>query len=488
MYGTMLSSAETATTSSTTPTLEVAKASSSTTFIGQRLCRCTLNFLRIFFPSIVFVKFFFSAIIPPLADNIIPLYFTGNIPDESGLAVASQFMFISIMLEIIQEGVGNSLFHYVGNHYKHNKDLALVAFKLSLVILLIGGVLLTIAMIAFTPQFVNFINTPESISEATKQFLYTSSFSLIPILLNTAFTNYLLISTSTYLLVAQIFSVLISFFVNLFMFGRQSFSLNWGIDQLGYYKIIQSVLSMAVSFTFVLIVEKMGPVKFFVKIPFFQDLKTNFKAFFRVSWGNFADSTVRNFFYFAVTLQFMNYLGADEAAAWSLLNVIIWGISLIPSNVVANYVKVKIGHNSYKSKIKQVAKESAISLVAWIILMTVLTASTWPILVSFFSTSNERVAALSIKLLYNVGWIFIVYACNNAIDSFFLGSGKTEYLFYQSFLTNLSVYFVPWILYLVGILTPTYWWVLSLFIAGISVDFCLTCYFCIIAWKQMPVD
>lgn len=474
---------------STSLTEDVASTSSSpTSSMKQRFCRFVIAFLKIFFPSTVFVKFFLSATIPPLADNIIPLYFTGNIPNEDGLAITSQFMFISIILEVIEEGVGNSLFHFVGTHYTLNKELALVAFKLSLVILLAGGALLTIIMVAFTPKFVDFIDTPESIAEDTKHFLYTSSFSFIPILLTKAFTNYLLISTSTYLVIAQIVTVLISFFVNFFMFGRQSFSLHWGIGELGYYKIVQSILALAVNFIFVLIVEKMGPISFFVKIPFFTNLKNNFKAFFRVSWGNFADSIVRNFFYFVVTLKFLNNLGAEEAAAWGLLNSIIWGIILIPGYVVANYVKVHIGLAPFRSKIKKIAKKSAICLLAWIFLMTILTASIWPILASFFSKYNEKVATLSLTMLYNVGWIYIIFACNNAIDSFFLGTGKTEYVFYQSFLTNLIIYFVPWILYLVGVLTPTYWWVLGLYIAGMLVDFCLTCFFCIIVWKSIPDD
>lgn len=460
---------------------------SPTTSEEKSFCRLVMRLIEVFFPSIVFVKFFLFSIIPPLADNIIPLYFTGNIPDQSSLAVASQFTFISIILEVVQEGVGNSLFHFVGTHYKTKKELALVAFKLSLVILFVAGFLLTITMMIFTPQFVDFIDTPESISEATKHFLYTSSFSFIPILLRTAFINYLLISTSTYLVVAQILIVAISFFVNFFMFGLQSFSLHWGIEQLGIYKIVQSILAMLVSFIFVLVVEKIGPVSFLVKIPFFKNLKNNFKIFFKVSWGNFADSIVRNFFYFVVTLKFLNNLGTSSSAAWGLLNNIMWGIILIPGFVVANYVKVRIGHNSVKSNIKQIAKESSICLVAWIVLMTVLTSTMWPMFASIFST-NKEVAALSLTMLYNVGWIFIIFALNNAIDSFFLGTGKTEYVFYQSFLTNMIVYFIPWILYLVGVLTPTYWWVLGLYIAGMLVDFCLTCYFCIIAWKSIPVN
>lgn len=453
--------------------------------ITMRLFSLLQKVVRIFFPSVIFAKFFASSIIPPLADNLIPLFFTGNIPNESGLAIASQFTFISIILEVMQEGVGNSLFHFVGIHYESNRPLSLIAFKLSLVVLLAGGVVMTLLMLLFTPQFVNFIDTPDTIAEETRIFLYTSSFSFIPTILNTAFANYLLISTSSWLVLSQLATVVLSFLNNFFLFGQHDWSLHWGIGELGYYKVIQSTLTMCVNFAFVLVVEKLSPIAFLVRVPFCRGLKTHCKAFFRISWGNFSDSAVRNFFYFVVTLKFMNNLGENETGAWNLLNSIIWGIILIPGYVVANYAKVCIGHNNSRVRIKTVAHECCVCLFAWILVVSVISGIFWSTFAGFFSKSNKEVQELSETMFHHVGWIFIIFVTNNAIDSFFYGTGKTEYVFYQSAITNMVVYFPPWILYLLNIIKPTYWWVIGLYIAGMLVDFVLTSFFCLRVWRSM---
>ncbi len=476
------------TTSTTTETEVngVNKNLPSNTSVRQRLIHLPLHCIKILFPSSIFLSFFLSAIIPSLATILIPMFFTGNIPDKCALSVYAQFMFISIVLKVIQDGVGNSLFHFVGTHYKRNKPLAISAFNLSLLVLFFVGITLTSVMLLFTKEFVKLIDTPETISEATKHFFYTSAFSYVPTLFTTAFTNYLFITTSKWLVVAQVVIVVASFAINFFTFGQQTISLHWGINGFGIYTVVQSTTTMVVSFGFVLLVEGMGPLTFFTKTSFLDDIKTNFIDFFSVSWGNFADSIVRNFFYFFVTLKFINHLGKDESAAWNLFNGIIWGIILLPAFVVANYIRVRIGHNSTKANIKEVLKESGFCLMAWIIIMTIVSGLTWSTLASFFSKSNQKAALISEGMLRDLGWVFVIYAYNNALNSIFLVTGKAPYIFYQSLAPNLIVYLIPWILHLFGILTPTYWLIMGLYIAGMLMSCCLTSYFGVIVWKSIP--
>lgn len=441
--------------------------------------------IKIFFPSVVFLKFFVASLVPALADQIIPLFFTGNIPNDSALALAGQFTFIGILVEVIQEGIVNSLFFYVGQCYKTNRPMALQGLKLCMILLFLFGTILSLFILFFTSDFVKLIDTPEAIVDATKQFLYMSSFSFPLMLVNAALVNHLLITTSSLLIAAQLVQVVLSFCINYFLFGQQQISLRWGIEQLGYYKIIQSFVNLVNNFIFVLVIEKSSPKNFLWDIPLLKDLKRNFTVLFNVSWGNFGDSVVRNFFYFMVTLKFVNNLGETEIGAWNLLNTIIWGFLLIPSFAVANYVKVQVGLGANKEKlelqalIKKIAKQSFFCLTAWLIVLSVAGSLCWPLMAGYFSPHNVAVQEMSTSMFYQLGWIYIVFSFNNAIDSLFFGTGRTSYIFYQSFLTNLLVYFIPWILYLVGILTPTYWWVLGLYISGMIVDFGLTSYFCV---------
>lgn len=64
---------------------------------------------RILFPSPTFMKFFIASIIPAISKQVIPLFYTGQIPDSSSLALAGQFTFISVVLEVIEEGIINRL-------------------------------------------------------------------------------------------------------------------------------------------------------------------------------------------------------------------------------------------------------------------------------------------------------------------------------------------------------------------------------------------
>ena len=166
-----------------------------------------LKVIQVFFPSRTFLKFLVAAIIPAIGDQLVPLFYTGQIPDQSALAIVGQFTFISVILEVIQEGVVNSLFHFVGKNYRGNRALAHTDFKLCLLVLLGLGTVLTVALLSLTPQFVKHINTPGPIVAATEQFLWWSAFSFPLVLVNQALVNFFYITTSTLLIPAQILQV-----------------------------------------------------------------------------------------------------------------------------------------------------------------------------------------------------------------------------------------------------------------------------------------
>ena len=334
------------------------------------------------------------------------------------------------------------------------------------------------------------INTPSEIVEKTKLFLWISSFSFPMILVNSVITNYLFITTSPLLVYAQIVQVIGTFLLNFFLFGQGDVSLHWGVDELGTYKVIQSGFNLVVNLIFLHWVEKMGPKKFWWDIPLRNNFATNISELMVVSWPNFGDSAIRNFFYFVVTLKFINSLGTTEVGAWNLLNTIMFGVFLLPTNSVANLIKVKVGHDAESSSLKKVirdtSKEAFSCLTAWTILLTVSGSIFWSDIAAYFSPSNPSVQDLSATMFLHAGWTFILFSYNTALDSLFYGTGDTIYVFYQSLVTNGVVYVVPWILFEAGIILPSYWLVVGLWSAGMTVDFALTLIFSIHLWTTIP--
>jgi len=388
-----------------------------------------------------------------------------------------------------------SLFHFVGKNYKTDRRASLAGLKLCFLILVLAGSVLAAILLLFTGKFVSVIDTPPEIVEQTKVFLWISSFSFPMTLLSAAITNFLLITTSSAVIHTQIVQLVGTFFLNLCLFGESDYSLQWGVDELGWYKVIQSGFNLIVNLFFLHWVcyrceEKISIKNFWWDISFRKNFAINFPALVAVSWPNFGESAVRNFFYFVVTLKFINLLGTTEAGAWNLLNTIIFGVYLLPMYSVANLVKVLVGHGaespSLKKVIRDTSKDAFLCLTAWTAIMTTFTYAFWPEIAAFFNPSNEAVQERSATMLYQVGWSFILFSYNTVLDSLFYGTGETIYVFYQSVGTNGIIYLIPWILFETGIIHASYWLVAGLYMAGMVVDFVLTLLFCIRLWTKIP--
>ena len=80
---------------------------------------------------------------------------------------------------------------------------------------------------------------------------------------------------------------------------------------------------------------------------------------------------------------------------------------------------------------------------------------------------------------------YVLFSFNTVIDSVFYGLGKTQYMAYQSVLTNGTVYLVAFLLYAAGLWQPTFESVMALFALGILVDSFLTVFFLL---KTLYID
>ena len=72
---------------------------------------------------------------------------------------------------------------------------------------------------------------------------------------------------------------------------------------------------------------------------------------------------------------------------------------------------------------------------------------------------------------------YILLAFNIIADSAFVGTGKTQFLAYQSIFTNLLVYGMAYLAYWAGWWTPSFGSILLVFSLGILLDSGLTGYY-----------
>lgn len=94
-----------------------------------------------------------------------------------------------------------------------------------------------------------------------------------------------------------------------------------------------------------------------------------------------------------------------------------------------------------------------------------------------FLNSNSEIVDYSKRAMVILIVPYILLALSMVTDSIFYGVGKTQYQAYQAIITNGSAYVIAFILYLIGIWTPTFTSILILFGIGIIIDTILTVYY-----------
>jgi len=155
---------------------------------------------------------------------------------------------------------------------------------------------------------------------------------------------------------------------------------------------------------------------------------------------------------------------------------IFWSFLLVPILALSESAKVLIANNyGNLSKVRALWFSSMIIgggfVLIWLILLPF-----WQSFAAFLNPDSETVG-------YSVGALAILFvpyallAFNLITDSIFYGVGKTQYMAYQSIITNGTVYVGAFIAYITGFWTPTFNSILLLFSIGILVDSVLTIYF-----------
>jgi len=442
-----------------------------------------MNFLRLFFPCPSFLTYLITGIISD-TDGLVGSYFIGNIPTSlSGLSLAAQWLFLETIITTIEEGMGNSIFFYIGQHYLLNRIKSLQLFKVFLLIYALVGLSLSLVISAWAETFVTIISTPPTLIVPAVQLFRTSSFSLPFMLLRKGFLNFIYLTESRYLILLQLTQVLSNFALNFIMFGScVDLCFNWGLDQLGLSIIIISIAEFIQALVFFLAIESLCPLHFLIRVPFWKDLSGAFAEFVRTSWGAVFDSLLRNSLYFGVTLNFLNQL-PDESlmGSWKILQSLLWGFLIIPISAISDCIKVKLSTNpeAYHATLKEILP----TFFVWLLFSGITSYWASPLLVKFFSPYDINLRVGFSHIFKDLGLGYIFHSAAICLDAVLCGIGQTNLLFYKTLIVSLLTEIPPWILYVSGYFVPTYIWTVRIILANLILDCIVAFCFVVISNK-----
>lgn len=312
-------------------------------------------------------------------------------------------------------------------------------------------------MLVFAEPMLRLMATDTNIIGSSAIYIRIESIANVFLILTQfALVALVTVNKSKYLYVLTGARLVLCLLSDTFLVSALPVSANLGVNGIGYSNIIVNALLLVVSLVFL---AKEG-------IIVFKKAKLNFawtKEFVKVGGVSGLESLVRNVAYIVMIARMVNVVG-EQGTYW-VANNFIWGWLLLPVLQLGELIKQEIATD--KEKI------SSNSLGYFVItgMISVLWFVSIPLWKPFMTyilgfTDVDKLFKLVLLLVA----FYVLFAIQNVFDATFYGLGKTNYMLFESVLTNTIYYGTAYILYMTNVWTPTLTGIALLFGIGNAFD------------------
>ena len=404
-------------------------------------------------------KLYFALLILGLAPTVyttVRVFFLGSLPGEYSFSIAGQLSWVNLLYEIINEAIILPLFYFVGKVVTDKKEFT-NRVKTGMLMALGVYLVLSAVIVCFTKPLLSLMATDVSIIDASATYIRIESVANIFLIL-TQFTLVALITInkSKYLYILTFARLVLSLICDTFIVSSLPISLNLGVNGIGYSNIIVNTVLLGIS---LLILAKEN-------VNVFKKVKLGFtwvKEIIKIGSISGIESLVRNVAYMVMISRMVNVVG-EQGTYW-VANNFIWGWLLLPVLQLGELIKQETATDK-----DNIRKNSLgyFGLTAIISALWFLSIPLWkPFMANVLQfTDVDKLFELVLVL---VGF-YVLYAFQNVFDSIFYGLGKTNYMLFESVVTNTVYYGIAFILYLIGIWSPSLIGIALLFGIGNAFD------------------
>ena len=404
-------------------------------------------------------KLFISLLIMGLCPTIyttLRVFLIGQLPGEYSFSIAGQLSWVNLLYEIISEAIILPLYFFIGKVIQDKKELT-NRIKTGLLITLSVYLLITIIILIFADPLLKLMATSPDIIEASATYIRIESIANIFSILS-SFVLVVLVdlgkSKNVYLL--TFIKLILCMILDTFLASSLPISLNLGINGIAITNIIVNLLLFIVT---IIILYKEN-------INIFNNEKLNFnwlKDFFKIGGISGIESFVRNIFYMLMICRMVNVVG-EQGTYW-VANNFIWGWLLLPIIQLGELIKQEVSIN------KESIKNNTLAYFS----ITLLICLSWFVLIPIYKPFMKHILQFNdVDKLYNLVLLllgfYVLYALQNIFDSTFYGLGKTQYMLFESVVTNIIYYGICFVLYIKNIFQPTLLGIALMFGIGNAFD------------------
>ena len=404
-------------------------------------------------------KLFLALLVLGLVPTIyttVRVFFLGQLPGEYSFSIAGQLSWVNLLYEILSEAIVLPLFFFIGKVLTDKKEFA-NRMRTGLLVSVGAYTVLSVIIIALAKPLLSLMATDKAIIDASATYIRIESVaSIFSLAFNFIMVGMVTLGKEKYVYVLTATKLILCLLVDTFMVSTLPVSLNLGVNGIAFSNIIVNVILVA---TAIILLSKEG-------IALFQKAKLSFgwmKDFAKVGGISGLESFVRNIAYMLMIARMVNMVG-EQGTYW-VANNFIWGWLLLPVLQLGELIKRETAtdENAIKNN----------SLGYFVITLAICVL--WCITIPLWKPFMEHVLNFSdvdklFELVMVLLGFYMLYAFQNVFDSTFYGLGKTNYMLFESVVTNTIYYGIAFILYLCGAWQPTLIGIALLFGIGNAFD------------------
>lgn len=392
----------------------------------------------------------------PTIYTTVRVFFLGQLPGDWSFSIAGQLSWVNLFYEILNEAILLPLFFFMG---KMQCDAKEVNNRVRTGLLFTGSTyaLLSAFIWVFANPLLSAMATDTTILETSATYIRIESIAnIFGILTQFLLVVLVTVDKSKYLYMFTGIKLVLCLISDTFFVSTLPCSLNLGVNGIGYSNILINAILFVLAM-YLLTKED---------IHLFQKTKLNFawfKDFFKIGGISGIESLVRNVAYMVMIARMVNMVG-EQGTYW-VANNFIWGWLLLPVLQLGELIKQEVAANK-----DNVRKNSLgyFTITAGIAVLWMITIPLWKPFMTHILCFTDVDKLFNLVLL--LAGFYVLYAFQNVFDATFYGLGKTNYMLFESVVTNAIYYGIAFILYIANIWTPTLTGIALLFGIGNAFD------------------
>ena len=404
-------------------------------------------------------KLFISLLVMGLVPTIyttLRVFWLGNLPGDWSYSIAGQLSWVNLIYEVINEAIILPLFYFIGKVLEDRRDLT-NRMKTGLLITLGIYILLSIVIMTCTNPLLNLMATDPSIIDASATYIRIEAVAnIFGILSQFALVGLVTLGKDKLVYILTGVKLVLCVVFDLFLVSNLACSANLGVNGIG----ISNIIVNAILFGTTLFLLAKNNVNVFNKEK--MDFKWA-KEFAKIGGISGAESFVRNLAYMVMIARMVNVV--NEQGTYWVANNFIWGWMLLPVTQLGELIKqeTSTNKNAVKNNTLGYFTITAITILAWCILIPAYK----PFMQYVLNFSDVDKLFVLVMVLFG---FYVLYAIQNVFDATFYGLGKTNYMLFESIVTNSIYYGIAFILYITGVWQPTLIGIALLFGIGNAFD------------------